>query len=105
MKIKLRTLSNLYQNDGYTFYNVTSTRITFTVSGLKLRIENLFNGARELEESTNIFFNQNWEIALDALRPIITKTIEDILLDLMAKVFHHIPGEWLMSNLPKTDFE
>lgn len=100
MKIKLRTLSNLYELDGHKFYNVTSTRVTFTVSGLKLRIENLFNGAKELEESTNVFFNQNWETALDALRPIITKTIEDILLDLMAKIFHHIPGEWLVPNLP-----
>lgn len=100
MKIKLRTLSNLYELDGHRFYNVTSTRVTFTVSGVRLRIDNLFNGAKELEDGTNAFLNQNWEVALDTLRPVITQTIEDILLDLLSKMFHHLPAEWLVPNLP-----
>lgn len=100
MKIKLRTNSNFYELDGHTFYNVTSTKVTFTVSGLKLRIDGLFNGVKELEDGTNIFLNENWESALEAIRPIIAKTIEDILLDLMSKIFRHLPAEWLVRNLP-----
>jgi hypothetical protein len=37
----------------------------------------------------------------DALKPIISKTIEDILLDIMQKIFHEIPGEYFVEDLPK----
>jgi Haemolymph juvenile hormone binding protein (JHBP) len=53
------------------------------------------------EESTNTYLNENWRPVSDALKPIITKTIEDILLDLMQKIFHQIPGDFFVADLPK----
>lgn len=53
------------------------------------------------EESTNAYLNENWRPASEALKPIITKTIEDILLEIMQKIFHQIPGDFFISDLPK----
>jgi hypothetical protein len=37
----------------------------------------------------------------DALKPIISKTIEDILTGIMQKLFHQIPGDYFVADLPK----
>jgi hypothetical protein len=39
----------------------------------------------------------------EALKPIISRTIEDILLDLMQKIFHQIPGDYFVADLPKPE--
>jgi hypothetical protein len=52
------------------------------------------------DESINQFFNQNWREVAAAVQPIILKTVEDILLDIMQKLFHQVPGDFLVSDLP-----
>lgn len=79
---------------------MTSTRVKYTMEGLKLDFNNLFNGNKDLEDSTNIFLNQNWRISAEALQPVISKTIEDILLDIMQKVFAIMPADYFVKNLP-----
>lgn len=53
------------------------------------------------EDSTNDYLNDNWRPVSEALRPIITKTIEDILLGILNKIFHFIPAEYLISDIAK----
>lgn len=61
-----------------------------------------FNGlSRVSEDSTNMYLNENWKPVSEALKPIISKTIEDILSDIMAKIFHQIPGDYFVADLPK----
>lgn len=53
------------------------------------------------EDSTNVYLNENWRPVSEALKPIISKTIEDILLEIMQKIFHQIPGDFFIADLPK----
>jgi hypothetical protein len=53
------------------------------------------------EDSTNMYLNENWRPVSEALKPIISKTIEDILLEIMQKLFHQIPGDFFVADLPK----
>lgn len=48
MNIKLHSTVSLYEKDGYKYYNVTNTDLNFSLSGLKVNLENLFNGLKEL---------------------------------------------------------
>lgn len=52
------------------------------------------------EDSTNKFFNDNWRMLADALYSVITQTIEDILLDVLKKIFHFIPANFFVSDIP-----
>lgn len=61
----------------------------------------MFSLSRLSEDSTNIYLNENWKPVSEALKPIITKTIEDILLNMMVTIFHQIPGDYFVSDLPK----
>lgn len=127
MDIVLRTKTHLYEKYGHVFYNVTSTKVEFKLDGLKLRLDNLFDGVQSLgeliqayfirthwliqftlifyytstEDSTNQYLNENWRPVSDALKPILSKTIEDILLGILNKVFHFLPADYLISDIAR----
>lgn len=44
----MSTKTKLYENDGHVFYNVTSTKVAYKIQGLKLRLNNLFEGVKAL---------------------------------------------------------
>uniref|UniRef100_A0A1B0AG59 Circadian clock-controlled protein n=1 Tax=Glossina pallidipes TaxID=7398 RepID=A0A1B0AG59_GLOPL len=100
MTVVMHTKTHLYEKGGFTFYNVTNTRVNFTLEGLKSYFSNLFNGQKQLEDSTNKFFNDNWRMLTDALYTVITQTIEDILLDVLKKIFHYIPANFFVTDIP-----
>lgn len=52
-----------------------------------------------LEESTNNYLNANWKPVSDSLNPILTKTIEDIMINILQKVFDNIPAEFFIADL------
>lgn len=100
IKIDLYTTVRLYEKGGFTFYNVTSTSAKYKIDKLSARFDNLFNGNKQLEESTNAFFNQNWETLNEALQPIIQSTISEILLKYLRAIFHYIPANYFVSDIP-----
>jgi hypothetical protein len=94
--------------------------VKFSLEGLKLHMTNLFGGAQTLgnsinfpilspncnhslslspDEDINKYLNDNWKLAAEALKPIISKTIEDIMLFFQQKVFHLIPGDYFVEDL------
>lgn len=46
----MRTKVHLYEKAGHVFYNVTETNVEYKISGMKLRLENLFDGVKALGE-------------------------------------------------------
>ncbi|XP_065362563.1 circadian clock-controlled protein daywake [Calliphora vicina] len=100
MTVVMHTKTRLYEKGGFTFYNVTSTHVDFKLEGLKSYFSNLFNGQKQLEDSTNKFFNDNWRMLTDALYTVITQTIQDILLDVLRKIFHFIPANFFVTDIP-----
>lgn len=39
----------------------------------------------------------------DALYTVIKQTIEDILLDVLKKIFHYIPANFFVSDIPTSE--
>lgn len=50
MDIVMKTKTHLYEKFNHVFYNVTSTKVDFKLDGLKLRLDNLFDGVQSLGE-------------------------------------------------------
>lgn len=48
MGITLKTKTHLYEKNGHIFYNITGTNVDYTISGLKLKLDNLFDGVKVL---------------------------------------------------------
>lgn len=54
MDITLYTKTKLYAKFGHIFYNITETRVEFNITGLKLHLDNLFDGIQLLGELISI---------------------------------------------------
>lgn len=52
----MRTKTHLYEKDNHVFYNITGTKVDFKLDGLKLRLDNLFDGVQQLGERSISFF-------------------------------------------------
>ncbi|BFF92628.1 uncharacterized protein DMAD_10643 [Drosophila madeirensis] len=101
LEILLLTTTELYEKGGFTFDNVTSVRVQLKLSRVHTNLDNLFNGrSPEVERSTNQFFNDNWRDFYEALKPLIVGTVENILYDVMSKVFHLIPANFFVEDIP-----
>lgn len=50
----LYTKTHLYEKFGHIFYNITDTVVDFNITGLKLRLDNLFDGVKVLGTHLNI---------------------------------------------------
>ncbi|RVE52967.1 hypothetical protein evm_002444 [Chilo suppressalis] len=99
MTIDIFSDVKLYDKDGLIFFNVTAARVKYAIGGLKLRMNNLFDGINSLEDSTNSYLNANWRPVSESLRPILSKTIEDILLGFLQQLFHNLPGNFMISDV------
>lgn len=42
------TKTKLYEKHNHVFYNVTETKIDYNLTGLKLKLDNLFDGLKSL---------------------------------------------------------
>lgn len=51
------------------------------------------------EDSTNAYLNANWRPVSESLRPILSKTIEDILLGFMQQLFHNLPASFMIGDV------
>lgn len=99
MTIDIVSDVKLYEKDGLPFFNVTQVHVKYNIGGLKLHMSNLFDGISSLEDSTNAYLNTNWRPVSESLRPILSKTIEDILLGFIQQIFHNLPANFMIGDI------
>ncbi|KAK9754941.1 Calponin family repeat [Popillia japonica] len=99
LDITVRNIVNLEEHDGFHFFRIVGIKVNFSIGGLSLYMSNLFDGIKALEESTNRYLNENWQVLADSLNPILSKTIESIMFDILRKVFDNIPADFFISDL------
>lgn len=58
MDITLYTKTHLYEKFGHVFYNITETSVDFNITGLKLRLDNLFDGVKVLGKLNGVWRRQ-----------------------------------------------
>ncbi|XP_069682372.1 circadian clock-controlled protein daywake-like isoform X2 [Periplaneta americana] len=90
------------EEDGVQFFKINKVGVQFTIGKLALRLNNLYNGLKTLEDSTNEYLNKNWRPVADSLKPILSRTVSDILLDILSKVFDNIPAKYFLGDLENT---
>ncbi|KAI9584812.1 uncharacterized protein LOC119634344 [Glossina fuscipes] len=101
LAVVMRTKTKLIEKDGFTFYNITELRAEIEIGNLRTQFDDLFGGNnKEIEKSTNESFNKNWREFFEALRPLITETVERILFDLLSNVFLAMPATFFVEDIP-----
>ncbi|XP_048517648.1 uncharacterized protein LOC109534591 isoform X2 [Dendroctonus ponderosae] len=103
LDIDVKSDVKLENRDGFYFFKVTNVHVKFSIGGLKLHMGNLFDGIKALEDSTNAYLNANWRPVAESLNPILSKTIEDIMLEILQKVFDNIPASFFLGDINENE--
>lgn len=77
--------------------HIDEMRVTFIVGGLRIHLDNLFNGNKVLSASLNMFLNQNAHDVLSELKSDLEHGLEAIFTVLWNKLFNKMPLKlWLL---------
>ncbi|KAE9534844.1 hypothetical protein AGLY_008136 [Aphis glycines] len=77
-----------FEKNGKTFVQIKKVDLKVaSVKKLNVKLENLFNGNKQLGDSMNSILNENWEVLLDELKPAFEEAIGAIAQDIINKVF------------------
>ncbi len=77
-----------FEKNGKTFVQIKKVDLKVaSVKKLNVKLENLFNGNKQLGDSMNSILNENWEVLLDELKPAFEEAIAAIAQDIVNKVF------------------
>lgn len=101
MNITMRTKTRLIEKGDFTFYNITDIKLEVDAKKMTTQFDNLFGGNnKEIERSTNESFNKNWRDFFEALRPLITDTVNKIMSDLLPPLFLMYPANFFVGDVP-----
>ncbi|XP_063223852.1 circadian clock-controlled protein daywake-like [Bacillus rossius redtenbacheri] len=99
MRVMSKQTIVLKEHDGHLFFDVKRVDVTYEVSSLKMRLNNLYNGRKILEDSTNNYINNNWRAVGETLQPILERTCADIVYTIMKKLFDETPAEFYIADV------
>uniref|UniRef100_A0A1A9ZSQ6 Protein takeout n=1 Tax=Glossina pallidipes TaxID=7398 RepID=A0A1A9ZSQ6_GLOPL len=98
MAIKIKY--KLRKEHGFTFSDVVEFHLDIKeIGGFNIKLENLFNGQKDLEDAANMTFNENWRDLYEALKPAIRQACEALLANRVKAVFKFIPASYFIENL------
>lgn len=66
-------------------------KLAFSIGGMRIHLDNLFNGNKVLSASLNMFLNQNAKEIISELKEDLELGLADIFTGLWNSVFNKIP--------------
>nr|AID16755.1 protein takeout [Pseudoregma bambucicola] len=75
-----------YEKNGKTFVQIKRLDLKLvSVKKLNIKLENLFNGNKQLGDSMNTILNENWPVLLEELQPVFEEAVGAIVQDIVNK--------------------
>jgi hypothetical protein len=83
-----------YEKDGVKYIRIKNAELKATsMSKVILKLDNLFQGNKELSDNLNTFINEEWQLLFQELRPAFEEAIVAIIKDIAGKVFQRVPQD------------
>uniref|UniRef100_A0A1L8DQ07 Putative hemolymph juvenile hormone binding protein n=1 Tax=Nyssomyia neivai TaxID=330878 RepID=A0A1L8DQ07_9DIPT len=81
----------LIEKNNQKYLKLENYKARFTTSRIFFFFDNLFGGDKALAKSANEFFNENWKIFFDAMKPLLFKLTGQFFGSLLNGPFSKIP--------------
>lgn len=87
----MKLLTKKIVKEGKEYLQIDKSKLNFDTKNVHVHFGNLFNGNKELGDSTNAFFNENWKEILKEIKPAISDAISSVYESLINNVFGNFP--------------
>lgn len=92
--------------DGREIVQIDQMKVQFTVSNMKAKFYNLFNGNKVLGDTVNNFINNNAVDIIRELEESISSSMADIFIHLLNNIFNKLPTDfWLLTDEQYAEYE
>uniref|UniRef100_A0A7G3AJ96 Putative hemolymph juvenile hormone binding protein n=1 Tax=Lutzomyia longipalpis TaxID=7200 RepID=A0A7G3AJ96_LUTLO len=81
----------LVEKDNEKYLKLENYKARFTTTRIFFFFDNLFGGDKALAKSANEFFNDNWRIFFDAMKPLLFKLVGQFFGTILNEPFSKIP--------------
>lgn len=82
--------------DGKRYIVINDKKVSLIIGDSKLYFANLFNGNKELSESTNQLINENSKDIVQEITPLVEETIGELVHKVVNQVFNIFPVDELL---------
>lgn len=100
-KIKITNLNIVIKYDFKTvngYWVLTSHKDNYKMDKAQFKFTNLFNGNKQLEDTTIQFLNQNWSIIMQEIAPPAVEQIIEKCIEEVGELYKVVPAEELLSQ-------
>ncbi|XP_054267073.1 protein takeout-like [Macrosteles quadrilineatus] len=84
---------------GKQYMEITEFKANFAPKVMKIHLDNLFNGNKELGTTINTFLNENWEEVLKQLKPSMEKSWSQLMKAIGTKLLEKIPYKEMFPDM------
>ncbi|XP_050348727.1 protein takeout-like [Nymphalis io] len=100
-KIKITNLRIVIKYDFKTvdgYWTVTDHKDSYKMDRAQFKFTNLFNGNKDLADTTIKFFNENWDIIMNEIAPPAMDQVIAACIEEVRKLFQTVPANELLSQ-------
>ncbi|XP_044752564.1 protein takeout-like [Coccinella septempunctata] len=106
VKSRIFTNISMPMRNGREIINVDQMKVEFSVSNMKTRLYNLFNGNKVLGETVNNFINKNALEIIQELEESLNESMSEIFIHLLNNIFNKLPTDfWLLTDQQYAEYE
>lgn len=99
--VVLTMKTQLIEVNNKKFFDVTSIQSNINnIANFHIQFDNLFGGNKELEDSANAVFNENWRDLFDIMRPVLEEMLNAFTVERFKKIFAFVPADFFFTDLP-----
>jgi len=91
VKVHLKITGSRYPKSGTEYLKIDNVKLDVKPSNIRVRLEGLFNGQKELENVGNEYINQNIDSLAKDIAPKIEQVLERKILRVANQVFEKAP--------------
>ncbi|XP_015364140.1 PREDICTED: protein takeout-like [Diuraphis noxia] len=77
------------------YVDIVKSELKFDAKGMKLKLDNLFNGDKLLGDNMNLFLNENWQDLLKEFGPAIGDAFGTIMKNTLGSVSDLVPYDFI----------
>ncbi|RZF36646.1 hypothetical protein LSTR_LSTR012325 [Laodelphax striatellus] len=82
-----------------TFVKLTDFDVNIDPEKVSVKLDNLFNGNKQLGDTMNKFMNENWQEVFKQLKPVVEESFSQILMELGNRAFNKVSYNQMFTDM------
>lgn len=75
-----------------------NSKLSFTITRLYFKLDNLYNGDKLLGDATNLFLNESWQDVFNEINKSVYEAFAKIVENVLNNIFQKVPYDELFAK-------